>query len=74
VSKQKKPPKPIFPLKHEFYASLDHFIEQAGMLADAMRTAIDHGAITNEGVKELLQQRLDAFGLARFGDEEDGPR
>lgn len=63
----KHPPEPLFPLKHEFYASLDNFAHQAGMLADAVRQLIDMGAV-NKAAVPPLQERLDAFNAARFGE------
>lgn len=70
MAKKSDPPKPIFPIKHEFYASLDNFIHEAGMLADSVRQMLGMpGVITNEALRKVLQERLDAFGKARFGDE-----
>lgn len=57
-------PKPIFPLKHEFYASLDNFIHQAGMLADAVDTCLSTGAISPR-IADMIKERLDAFNKAR---------
>lgn len=71
MAKTKEPVKPMFPLKHEFVASLDRFIHEAGMLADTVRQALQMpGVIANEGARRMLQERLDAFTEARFGDEE----
>ena len=68
MAKKSEPPKPIFPLKHEFYASLDHFIHEAGMLADAVKQAMDLGAV-DKRVSPILAERLDAFEKARHGNE-----
>lgn len=68
MAKTKEPPKPIFPLKHEFYASLDNFIHQASMLSDAVRQAIDMGAIKGAAA-EILKERVSAFQAARSNDE-----
>lgn len=50
--------KPIFPLKHDFYASLDHLLHQTMMLYQAVEQAIDLGAIGNESVKKMLAERV----------------
>jgi len=65
---KKEPPKPLFPLKHEFYASLDRFVHEAGMLADAVRQAMQLDLIDNR-CRGIIQDRLDAFGRARFDDD-----
>ena len=71
MPKRKDEVKPLFPVKHEFYASLDRFAHEAGMLADAVRQTLQMpDIITKEAAREILQQRLDAFSAARFGKEE----
>jgi len=64
---KKDPPKPLFPLKYEFAASLDRYIHEAAMMADALRTVLSHGTDSGlkSGVVELLKERLDAFDEAR---------
>lgn len=65
--------KPIFPIKHEFVASLDRFVHEAGMLADSVRQLLRMPeAIKNDAARTILQERLDAFAQARFGDVEQG--
>jgi hypothetical protein len=56
--------KPLLPLKHEFVASLDRFIHEAGMLADCVRTALDNDAISPR-VADIVRKRLDAFDKMR---------
>lgn len=68
MAKQKEPPKPIFPLKHDFYASLDNFIHQAGMLADLVEQLHNMDALPPAS-KDLIEERLVAFRAARFGEE-----
>ncbi len=68
MKKAKEAPKPLFPLKHDFYASLDNFAHQAGMLADMCHQLIQLNAVS-ENSKPMLQERLDAFRAARFGGE-----
>lgn len=70
MTKRKEPIKPIFPLKHEFYASLDRFIHEAGMLAQAVEQLIDMpNVFRSDEAKKLLRERLTAFAESRFGDE-----
>lgn len=69
MAKRKEETKPLFPLKGEFYASLDHFANMAGMLSDAAQQAIDLGAVTGPAAK-ILKERVDAFEAARFGGSE----
>lgn len=64
---KKEEPRPMFPVKHEFYASLDRFIHEAGMLADSLRTVLRHADGIKPGIATLLQERLDAFDHARTG-------
>lgn len=66
MAKKQEPTKPIFPLKHEFYASLDKYIHESGMLADSVRQCLSMpGIITNEAMRKILQERLDAHNMAR---------
>lgn len=69
MAKKQEPLKPMFPLKHEFYASLDNFLHQSGMLADLCHQMIRLDAV-DEKLKPMLQERLDALHTARFGDED----
>lgn len=58
--------KPIFQVKADFYASLDRFINEAGMLSDAVRQALQLGGLgPSEGI---IRKRLKAFDMARFGE------
>lgn len=61
---RKKQPRRIFPIKHDFYASLDRFIHEATMLADAVRQALDHDLV-KEPASIILKARADAFDVAR---------
>jgi hypothetical protein len=63
---KKEPPKPIFPLKHEFYASLDNFIHKAGMLRDVVGIILQNGGVEPKIAGEL-QKHLDAFDAASGG-------
>jgi hypothetical protein len=66
---EKLEPKPFFPLKRQFVESLDRFVHEAGLLANAVRAAIQVQEVNEAGAK-ILQQQLDAFHKVRFGEEE----
>lgn len=56
--------------KVEFVVKLDAFIARANLLAEALKTAIQLQAISGPGLWQL-QQHLDQFEQARWGDERD---
>lgn len=65
----KEPPvEPLFPLKHRFSKSLDRYLHEAGMLADAVRVVLLHSQIEKKGA-DILAERLHAFEIARFGKD-----
>ena len=66
---KKEPPKPLFPLKHEFVDSLDNYIQQSGALAQAVGMLLRAGDLKGP-VADVLRERLDAFDQARHGKEE----
>jgi hypothetical protein len=65
---KKEPVKPLFPIKHEFTASLDRFVHEAGMLRDCVHQLLQMGKIVGPGA-EIIAERIKAFDLACFGDE-----
>ena len=70
MAKSKEPVKPIFETKHEFAASLDRFVHEAGMLRDAVRQLLQMGKFP-DSVRGLLEERLKAFDIARTGEADD---
>lgn len=64
----KREPKPLIPLKSDFVLSLDRFVHEAGMLADAVETALKLGAVQGS-VAKMLSERVAIFKKARFGGE-----
>jgi hypothetical protein len=64
MTKKEDAPRPLFPTKHEFYKSLDRFVDEAGLLANLMRSFLIHGLIDAK-VRDLAQERLDAFDKAK---------
>jgi len=65
---RKKEIKPLFSLKHDFYDSLDHLLQQNIMLVQSVEQAISHGAIEGP-IKEILQERVEAVRKAMMSDE-----
>lgn len=65
---KKQPPKPLFPLRHDFVASLDNYTHQAGMLRDAASQLLKMGKITGPGA-DILRERVAAFDAARHEGE-----
>jgi hypothetical protein len=65
---KKEPPQPLFPLKHRFTDSLDNYIHVAGMLAEAVNTALsmaeDQPDLMKPALRQALKDRLDAFNTA----------
>jgi hypothetical protein len=70
MARRQEAPKPLFPLKHEFVASLDQYIHKAGMLGDAVRTIVAHADDFKvpEKVVGVLRERLVEFDLACSGE------
>jgi hypothetical protein len=69
--KKKEAPKPLFAVKHDFYASLDNFIQQSIMLHQAVRTVVDHADSSKplpQGVIDMVKQRLDDWEKATLTD------
>lgn len=66
----KKPtPKPIFPIKHEFYASLDAFIHEAMLLHQVAEQLLQLEQVKGPSA-DILRQRCDAFRAAMSSDPE----
>lgn len=63
---KKEPAKALFDVKHDFYSALDNYVHQAGMLADAVRTALHQGAISAK-VADIIKERLEAVDSAAHG-------
>lgn len=61
--------KPIFPLKHDFYASLDRLLHEAGMMETAVSTLLRHTEM-KPAIKELLEERLAGLRDAIRGKDE----
>lgn len=65
---KKQPPKPLFPLKHEFVDALDNYTQQASSLAQAVGMLLRAGDLKGP-VADVLCERLAAFDAARSGEE-----
>lgn len=62
MAKKKPDPKPIFPLKHEFYESLDHLLNQVMMLVTVCEQIVDLDLLkkTQPTIEEMLKERTKA--------------
>lgn len=69
MAKKKEDLKPLFPLKHEFYASLDKFIHEACMLMDTVDQLLKMEKITGP-TASILSERVKAFNKIRFGNDD----
>lgn len=68
MARNKEPPKPLFALKHDFYASLDNTLQQAIMLMQAVDQALRLKQV-GEIATPILKERLDAFRRSLMSDE-----
>lgn len=64
---KKEPPKPLFPLKHQFTDALDNYIQQSTSLAQAVGMLLRAGDLKGP-VADVLKERLAAFEAARSSD------
>lgn len=67
MAKNKEKPKPLFPLKQDFYLALDNYTQAAGNLAAAIGMLLRGDTITGP-VAEILKERLAEFEAARWED------
>lgn len=61
--------KPLFELKHDYDASLERFIHEAGMLRDAVDTLLTMG-VDFPGA-DILKKRIGAFDASRLPQTEE---
>ena len=59
---------PLDPLRHKFVESLDKYLQETGLLVDAVEVALGQGAITG-GIAGLLRERTLPVRRARFGED-----
>jgi hypothetical protein len=71
MARKKETPKPLFEVKHEFYASLDHdALQEAVFLQQAVRMALRIEGAIKPQVAAVLQEKLDAFEAALLTRED----
>jgi hypothetical protein len=68
MARSKEPPKPLFNLKHDFYASLDNVAHEAIMLLQAIDMALKHGAVSDT-IAPTLKERSAAFRASLSSDD-----
>lgn len=63
MARKKEQPKPLFSVKHDFYASLDNFAQEALQLLQTTEMVLSHGAV-DERVAPILRERASALRTA----------
>lgn len=69
MARKKEQPKPLFAVKHDFYASLDHLAQEAIMLLQAIDMALRSEQIPDPAAS-ILRERAASFRAALSRDEE----
>lgn len=70
MARKKEELKPLFSLKHDFCASLDHVLQEAIMLMQAVDQAVDlSGDKMNTVIRDALTLRSAAMRKALMSDE-----
>lgn len=69
MPRKKDEAKPLFGLKHDFYASLDNAAQQGIMLIEAVETVLQHAG-DKVPAADMLRERVKAFRAALMSDEE----
>ena len=70
MARKKEEPKPLFSLKHDFYASLDNALQQASNLLQVVDQAVDlAGDKMPAPIKEILMERSAALRKALMSDD-----
>lgn len=68
MTRKQEPTKPLFAVKHDFYASLDKLAQESIMLIQAVEMALQHGKIP-EASAGILRERITAFRAALTSDD-----
>lgn len=68
MAKTKEKPKPLFAVKHDFYASVDNVAQESIMLIQAIEMALRGGKIP-EPVADILKERVAAFRASLSSDD-----
>jgi uncharacterized membrane protein YgaE (UPF0421/DUF939 family) len=69
MARKKEDPKPLFDLKHDFYASLDHALQQAINLMQAVDQAVDLSPEMSAPIKQILTERSAAMRKALMSED-----
>jgi hypothetical protein len=68
MARQKETPKPLFAVKHDFYASLDRMAHEAIMMVQTAEQLLDLDQVKEPG-KKILKERVEAFRAALTADD-----
>ena len=70
MARKQEPTKPLFPLQHEFFASLKKYQEEVLMLTSALESVLDmtknQPELMHEKVIGILRTKVDAVKAAAF--------
>lgn len=69
MARKKDPPKPLFGLKHDFYDSLDNFIQYSINLHQMARSLLDLNVVPDK-LKPMLQEKVDALETAMMSKDD----
>lgn len=67
MARKQEPIKPLYPLHHEYQASLKRFTDEATMLLNYCETLLSLGKLEGKA-KEAMLERVLALKIAMFGD------
>jgi hypothetical protein len=66
---RKDRPRPLLTLRPHFITSLDHTLQQALLLVQAVELALDQNMVENKSAAEVLKARSEALRSAMFPKE-----
>ena len=68
MARKKEAPKPLFNLKHDFFASMENVCHEAIMLLQAVDMAVRNGKLPTE-IAEILKERSKAMRASLTSEE-----
>jgi hypothetical protein len=69
MARTKEAPKPLFSVKHDFYASLDHHLQQGVNLLQAVEMILDLSKSLEPPLAGQLRERAEAFRLSLLTED-----
>lgn len=68
MARKKEQPKPLFGLKHDFFASVENVCHEAIMLLQAVDMVVKNGGL-DPAISQILAERSKAMRAALMSDE-----